>query len=115
MLFPHARHLRGAVEDGDEVWVETVVGVRTALDGAAGAERDGCAETGAEALGGWAEGDTPRRGFERGEGVVAAEEGEEGVGFRHCGCGVGGATRECEDEKLRGHRGWGCMGFSGEL
>ena len=87
MLFPHAGHLRGAVEDGDEVWVEAVVGVWAALDGAAGGERDGCAEGGAETLCGWAEGGTPGRGFERGEGVVAAEEGEEGVGFRHCGWG----------------------------
>ena len=91
MLLADACHLRGPIEDGDEVWVETVVRVGTALDGAPGAEEeDVCAEAGAEALrvGSWSEGG-PRGGFEGRSGEVAAEEGEEGVGFRHrCGLGA---------------------------
>ena len=54
VLFAHARHFSGPVEDGDEVWVEAVraVGEAALCEGEARGAQGGCARWScAEALG----------------------------------------------------------------
>ena len=86
VLFAHARHLRGAVEDRDEVWVQAVgaVGAAALCEGEARAAC-GCAE----ALG--AEEVSLGAGYGGRLGGVVPEEAEEGVRFRHCGVVAPGA------------------------
>ena len=90
VLFAHARHLRGPVEDRDEVWVEAVgaVGVSALGEGEARAAC-GCAE----ALG--AEEVSLRAGYGGGLGGVVPEQAEEGVWFRHLRGGCAGRGCGC--------------------
>lgn len=95
VLFADARHLSGAVEDGDKVWVERGGrGVRARLDGAAGGAEAEEEEVLAGALG--AQGGSGGGVVEGSRGEVPPVEREEGVRSGHGGwCGVrgGGRTR----------------------